>query len=178
VIYYIVRKTNYNWQAIAAVLAFLMLVLTASWYLYSAGESKKLHHQHLKPEISCQMEYPIKVEGDKVFRNKSNPDIIIKNNGPIIALSVSCDLKTYVYHRKRDEVTTLFDYGFKGFTHAVSAQKLEPFSEVRYSCVGVNGEDLTAVYSLSITYHRESDMEPFSIREYFFTENGQYNFGE
>lgn len=165
------KKTNYNWVAIAAVAAVLMLISTWAWYYYSDYASKRLHHQHIKPDISCSMEYPIKVEGDKVFRKKRNPDIIIKNNGPIKTVSVFCDIKTYVYNGKKDKITSFIDFGFRGFDHAVSTAELEPFNEVRYSCIGINGEDLIAVYSVIVNYHRESDMEPFSFQEYFFTEN-------
>ena len=46
------------------------------------------------PDITCTMEYPIKAEGDKVFRNKHNPEIVISNNGPVKALSVSLIFNT------------------------------------------------------------------------------------
>lgn len=158
-------------MAIAAVAAVLMLISTWAWYYYSDYASKRLHHQHIKPDISCSMEYPIKVEDDKVFRNKRNPDIIVKNDGPLKVVSVSCDIKIYVYNGKKDKIIDFIDFGFSGFDHAVSTPELEPFNEVRYSCIGINGEDLIAVYYVSASYHRESDMEPFSFQEYFFTEN-------
>lgn len=129
--------------------------------------------QNVKPNISCSMEYPIKVEKDKVFRNKRNPEIVVKNNGPIKVVSVSGDLKIYEYNLSKNEITGFGDEGFRSFDHAFSAQELKPFDELRHSTVGLTGKDLLSIYIVKVNYHRESDMEPFTLEEYFFTENGK-----
>ena len=56
------------------------------------------------PDISCSMEYPIKVEKDRSFRDTKNPAIIIKNSGPIAAVSLSAVINIYVYNTKENEI--------------------------------------------------------------------------
>lgn len=129
------------------------------------------NQQHVKPDISCAMEYPIEVNNGKVFRNKQNPMVVIKNKGPIRAVSPSCDIKIYLYDAEKHKITKFIDHGFMSFDHAVSAQELEPFQELNYSCIGVNEKNLVAIYFVSVRYYRESDMESFSLQEYFLTEN-------
>lgn len=127
--------------------------------------------QNIKPDISCLMEYPIKVENDKYFRNKRNPDIVVKNNGPINVVSVSCDIKIYGYDLAKNKIIRFVDTGFRSFDHAFSAQELKPFDELRHSTIGLPGKDVLAIYVVKVNYHRKSDMEPFTLEEYFFTEN-------
>jgi len=128
-------------------------------------------HSKVKPDVSCLMEYPIKIENDKYFRNKRNPDIVVKNSGPIKAISVSCDIKIYQYDLARNEIIRYLDTGFKSFDHVFSAPELKPFDELRHSTIGLTGKDTLAIYVVKVNYHRELDMKPFTFEEYFFTEN-------
>jgi hypothetical protein len=127
--------------------------------------------QRVKPNISCVMEYPIKVENDKIFRNKRNPDVVIKNEGPIKVVSLTGKIKIYVYNTKEDKITNFIDTRCGGFNHSLSAQELEPFKEIRDSCLSVKGEDLITIYFVNVNYYQESMMELFTIQEYFFMEN-------
>lgn len=129
-------------------------------------------HKNAKPDILCLMEYPIeKDEKNNYTRNKRNPDIVVSNNGPIKAVSVSCDIKIYRYDLSKSEITGFVDEGFKSFDHAFSVQELKPFEELRHSTIGLTGKDVLAIYVLNVDYHRESDMKPFTLKEYFFIEN-------
>ena len=78
-------------------LIFGLVFTTVGGYLTKDGWHK-WHQKTVIPNISCSMKYPIKVEDDKVARNKRNPDVIITNNGPIKVVSVVCDIKVYVYN--------------------------------------------------------------------------------
>ena len=73
--------------------------------------------------------------------------------------------------KKNDKIDTFIDSGFKSLNHTLSSKELEPFDEIRQSLIGINKKDLIAVYYVSVSYYRESDMEPFSLDEYFFSEN-------
>lgn len=170
-IYALKKYANLEWGAIGAIATVLTLISGLGWYLIQDYNTKRLHHQHVKPDVSCSMEYPIKVENEKIFRNKRNPDIILKNNGPIKAVSVSCNIMIYIYDAKKSLIAYASEWKFKGFDHTFSAQELEPFAEIRQSVMGDNTENTIAVYSVTAKYHRESDMETFSFETYFFTEN-------
>jgi len=132
---------------------------------------RKQHH--VKPEISCSMENPIQFENDKYFRNKRNPNIIVRNNGPIKAVSVSCDIKIYDYNLAQNKIVAFVETGFRSFAQAFFAQELEPFDELRRSTLGTKGKDILGIYVVKVNYHRESDMKPFSLQKYFFTQNGK-----
>ncbi len=125
----------------------------------------------IEPKISCVIEYPIKVENEKPYRNTKNPSIFIKNSGPIPAISLSATIDIYAYNTKDNEIVELIKTGFKGFDHAMSAKELEPFSDIEYSTIGIDGKDIIAVYSVSVSYYRKSDMKSFKFNELFFTRN-------
>ena len=143
-----------DWLPFLAGLAFwpkiivTIIVLASAAFILIAMWTPKV-----KPDVSCSMEYPIKVEDEKIFRNKRNPDIILQNNGPIKAVSVSCDITIYLYDEKKDLIYEAVYCKFKGFDHAFSAQELEPFNEIRQSVLGVNTENTIAVYSVTAKYH-------------------------
>ena len=61
----------------------------------------------VQPDIACSMEYPIKNEDDRVFRDKHNPVIVISNNGPVKALSVSGEVEAYQYDLKKTKLPGL-----------------------------------------------------------------------
>ncbi len=124
-----------------------------------------------EPNISYLMEYPIKVENEKPYRNTRNPTIIIKNSGPISAVSLSVIIDIYVYNIKENKIVELIKTGFKSFDHAISVKEFEPFSDKVHSTIGINSKDLIAVYSVSASYYRKSDMKFFKKDEYFFTHN-------
>ncbi len=125
----------------------------------------------IEPKISCLMEYPIKVENEKPYRNTKNPSIFIKNSGPIPAVSLSATVDIYVYNTKEKKISKLIKTGFKGFDHAMSAKELESFSDIEHSTIGIDGKDIISVYSVSVSYYSKSDMKLFKLNELFFTHN-------
>jgi len=123
------------------------------------------------PDITCSMEYPIKNEDDKVFRDKHNPEIVISNNGPVKALSVSGEVEAYQYDLKKDKITG-FAYGrMKSFDHAFSKEELNPFDEIRHSTMGLSGENILAIYVVKVVYHVGPRMEQFALERRFFEES-------
>ena len=124
-----------------------------------------------KPDIKCTMEYPIKAEDDKIFRNKHNPEVVISNNGPVKALSVSGDVKAYRYDSQKDEITGFVYQGMKSFDHAFSKEELKPFDELRHPTMGMSGENILAIYVVSVIYHIEQGMARFDLESRFFVEN-------
>jgi len=131
-----------------------------------------IQQQHVKPNISCSMEYPIKAENGKYSRDKRNPDIIVRNNGPIKAVALTVDVKIYTYNTELERIVEYTDIGLEGFGFVQSAKELEPFDHIKHSTIGVKGKNLIAAYLIDIVFHRESAPEQLSVREYFFTRNG------
>lgn len=125
----------------------------------------------VQPKITCSMEYPIKNEDDRVFRDKHNPEIVISNNGPVKALSVSGEVEAYQYDSKKDEITGFAYQGMKSFDHAFSKEELKPFEEMKHSTMGMSGENILAIYVVRVIYHVGPEMEQFDLESRFFVEN-------
>ena len=122
------------------------------------------------PNISCTMEYPIKSEGDKVFRDKHNPEIVISNNGPVKALSVSGEVDVFYYNSIKAKITGYANQGMKSFDHAFHKEELKPFDEMRQPTIGVSGEKILAIYIVRLVYHVGPEMKKFDLESRFFVE--------
>jgi len=167
------NKTWFIWSLFGG-LVFGLLTGFLIWQNEVWKDQKKIAavaQNDIEPNISCLMEYPIKVGNKKPYRNTKNPSILIKNSGPIPAVSLSATVDIYVYNTKENKIIELIKPGFKGFDHAMSAKALEPFSDVEHSTIGIDGKDIIAVYSVSVSYYRKSDMKIFNLNELFFTHN-------
>lgn len=160
------NMTVSNWA-----LYFCIILGLLAGFLIWQNEIWKSKKNKIKPNISCLMEYPVKVEGEHTYRDTSNPNIIINNSGPITAISLSVEIVTYIYNTKENKIDHVFKTGFESFKHAVSKTKLEPFTKIEQSTIGINGIHAIAVYVINIIYFRESDMKSFTLNEYFFTQN-------
>ena len=123
------------------------------------------------PRISCTMEYPIKAEADKVFRDKHNPDIIVSNNGPVAALSVSGDVNIYGYDYQKDKINQYAYQGMKSFDHAFSKEELKPFDELRQPTIGLTGEKILSIYIVNVVFHVGTEMKRFEQEYRFFIEH-------
>lgn len=161
------------WQPVTSLVTiFLFFAAVSNFTGFNLRDILGKSQQNAKPDISCSMEYPIiKDEKNKYSRNTRNPDIVVSNNGPIKAVSVSCIVKIYGYDLSKNEIIGFAVEGFKSFDHAFSTQELKPFEELRHSALGLNGKDILAIYALKVDFHRESDMNLFTLEEYFFIEN-------
>ena len=105
------------------------------------------------------MEYPIKAEDDKVFRNKHNPEIVISNNGPVKALSVTGNVMSYRYNSDEDKIVSKMTQGMKSFTHSFFKEELKPFDELRHPTMGLTGENVIGIYIVSVVYYIHPDMD-------------------
>ena len=147
------------WQPFICIVFILSALATISEVTdYSLKDIIGWFKHDLKPDISCVMEYPIKTEPGKIYRNTKNPDIIIKNNGPIKAVAITVDLKVYVYNQLDDSIIIFFDMGFRSFDHFLSAQELKPFKELKKSVIGHGGKEIK-IYYVEVKYHHESNMK-------------------
>ena len=138
---------------------------------FSLKDILGINKNHVKPNISCSMEYPIKGKNGKYSRDKRNPDIIVRNNGPIKAVALTVNVKIYSYNPELRRIVNYSDPGLEGFDFVQSDKELEPFDHIKHSTIGVKGKNLIAAYLVDIVFHRESEVEKFSVREHFFTRN-------
>lgn len=123
------------------------------------------------PDITCTMEYPIKAENDSVFRDKHNPEIIVSNNGPVAALSVTGDVNVYQYDSQKDKITGYAYQGMKSFDHTFSKEELKPFDELRQPTLGLTGENILAIYIVDVVFYVGAEMERFEQEYRFFIEH-------
>jgi len=117
------------------------------------------------------MEYPIKAEDDKVFRNKHNPEIVISNNGPVKVLSVSGSVISYRYNSDQDKIVSKITQGMKSLTHSFFKEELKPFDELRHPTIGLTGNNVIGIYILIVTYYVHTEMERVDFEKKFFIEN-------
>jgi hypothetical protein len=123
------------------------------------------------PDITCTMEYPIKAEDGNVFRDKDSPEIILSNNGPVAALSVSGDVNVFRYDFQKNKITGYVYQGMKSFDYAFSKEELKPFDELRQPTIGLTGENILAIYIVDVVFHIGAEMERFEQEYRFFLEH-------
>lgn len=172
-IFYSSNKTSFIWTLFGG-LVFGLLTGFLIWQneVWKNQANTTIATQNaIEPKVSCSMEYPIKFEEKRPYRDTENPIIIIKNSGPVNAVSLSAVINIYVYNIKENNIVNFIKTGFKGFDHAISAKEFEPFADIKHSTIGIIGNDIIAVYSVTVNFYRKSDMKPFKLNEYFFTHN-------
>ncbi len=158
------------WQPFAVIVAVISLLAAISEF--TGFNLRNLFPKApVKPDITCSMEYPIKIEDDKVFRDKHNPEIVISNNGPVKALSVSGNVETYEYDSKKDKIAGYVYIGMKRFNYSFSKEELAPFDELRHPTMGMSGENIMAIHVVSVVYHVGPEMEQIDLKSRFFVEN-------
>ena len=161
---------QHAWQPLAAIVA--VVVFFAALSEFTGFSLRDLYTKAPPiPDITCTMEYPIKAEDDKVFRNKHNPEIVISNNGPVKALSVSGDVRSYRYNSEKDKIVSVVSQGMKSFSHSFFKEELKPFDELRHPTMGLAGVNLIGIFIITVTYHLDPDMKRIDFKKRFFIEN-------
>ena len=168
------NKTLFVWTLFGGIVLGLLagfLIFQNEIWKSQANLVEAKNQDDIIPNISCTMEYPIKSEGDKVFRNKHNHELVISNNGPVKALSVSGRVELFNYNLINDKITTYTNQGMNNFDHAFHKEELKPFEEMRHPTIGLSGEKILAIYIVRVAYHVGLKMEKFNLESRFFVEN-------
>ena len=161
---------QHAWQPLAAIVAIVLFF--AALAQFSGFSLRDFISKSLPvPDITCTMEYPIKAEGDKVFRNKHNPEIVISNNGPVKALSVSGNVMSYRYNSDEDKIVSKMTQGMKKLTHSFFKEELKPFDELRHPTMGLTGKNVIGIYIVRVVYYIHPEMEQIEFEKKFFIEN-------
>lgn len=165
---------HHSWQLILSVVAIVGFIATVSeFYGYGRHDIFAKKKVHSKPEITCSLEYPTHTEDDKGVHNKRNPDVVISNRGLLKASSISGNVKVYRYDSEKDDITAAAVQSLKTVDHAISGHELKALGELRHSTLGFPGENLLAIYIISVDYYVEPNMQPVNLINYFFVENHQ-----
>lgn len=161
---------QHAWQPLAAIVA--VVVFFAALAELTGFSLRDLFSKAPPvPDISCTMEYPIKTEDDKIFRDKHNPEIIVSNNGPVSALSVSGNVNIYQYDSQKDAITGYAYQGMKSFDYAFSKKEFKPFEDLRHPTMGMNGENILAIYITDVVFYVGNEMKQFEREFRFFVEH-------
>jgi hypothetical protein len=135
----------------------------------TAPNTSKAEPSLPEPIVRSYLEHPIITEGNQPSINKKNPDAILRNDGPVIALSVKVDL--WVLYFQREQVTNAGSLGKSPHGHLFAVDELKPSQELRQSVVGGSGSSLAA-YIMDIEFNRKGDLKAFKRRDIFFVEKG------
>lgn len=151
---------------ILSILAVIISLISAGNSVYQTIETRKIYRTHIQPDIQCVMRPRPEAKGDYV-----EAQLVVLNNGPIKAASLSVSYRAYMYNPKTFKIIAsmgiaedLVDYAIIQPELMVGQRIVQP----------VFGTSPTAIYVFNITYYRESDMEKFSRREIFLADSGSY----
>ncbi len=147
-IFYSSNKTWFIWSLFGGII-FGLFTGFLIWQNEIWKNQTNAVQNNLIPDVSCLMEYPIKAKEDNAFRDTNNPTIIITNSGPIAAISLSAKINIYMYSTKENNIIKYIKSGFINTDHTISANKLEPFGNLKQSTIGISGNDIIAVYFIN-----------------------------
>ena len=162
---------QHAWQPFAAIVAVVLFFAALSEF--TGFSLKDFFSKSLPaPDIICTMEYPIKTENNKAFRDKSFPEIVVTNKGPVSALSVSGRVILYDYDSNKDEIIGVGYNCYEGFDHAFAEKELVPFDKIRQLLTSYVGENKIVIYDVSVTYYVGEERKRYHLKKRFFVENG------
>lgn len=155
----IIKKIEF-WALIISVLAFMSSI-------YVSCEQRELNHQHITPEIFSKIEFPFRVNK----YDTTNPEIIIFNNSPLKAISITVDVLDILYDTNKKEVVKYIASKHDPHDHLLFLEELAPGKSERKSIAGTNFSDCIDTFIIDLAYFRPSDMKQYKKRELVFIEN-------
>src|SRR5882757_3807978 len=135
---------------------------------YQTVQARKIFRSYVRPDVQCVVRHSSRPE------DRDNPlaaELVIWNNGPIKATSVSMAYRVYVVIPD-----TLRVPASEGISEdLLDAAILQPELSVGGKIIKpVFGSGPMAIFVVSINYYRDSDMEKFSRQDFFLYESGAY----
>jgi len=134
----------------------------------SYSNVRKLNYQHIKPGISCKLNYPL----------KDNPTIIIKNESPIKIVSLGIKHRLFTFDKRTNEVGIGVLAGDAlGGENMIFQEELGPsaFTYQQLIKISENGHHPTGkiiIYLFNMRYYRPTDMKQYDDREIYFVDEG------
>ncbi|MGA2801799.1 MAG: hypothetical protein ABSE97_05455 [Verrucomicrobiota bacterium] len=135
---------------------------------YQTVQARKIFRPYVRPDIQCVVRHSSRPE------DKDNPlatELVVWNNGPIKAVSVSVAYKSFIV-----DLTTLKVIASMSIPEDLSdATFIQADLEVGPKIIRpILGTSPPVVTVVEITYYRESDMKKFSREDFFFNDSGSY----
>ena len=162
---------QHAWQlllvVVAAAVAVAILLLAISEFSgFSLRDLLSKQSVHAEPNITCALVFPTETEDQ-------NPEVVIRNDGPVKAVSIYWDVKVYQYDLVIDDITACAMLGSGSRDHTFFHKKINPSEEFRHSTIGLSGENVLAIYLISGFYYVEPNTQPFNLKHYYFVENNR-----
>jgi tetratricopeptide (TPR) repeat protein len=134
-----------------------------------AEENRRYHQEQVKPDVRVVVRHS---SSPSQHDNAMAAEVVVWNNGPIKAVSLTGTYRVYVLDPTNYYVFAsmgisepLVDYSF-----SLSELKQPPDNYVKQ----ILSAGSPALYVVNLTYYRETDMEQYSAEDYFLFDNGAY----
>ena len=153
---------------ILSIVAILISIVSAGNSIYQTMETRKIYRANVRPDVQCVIRHSSRPE------DKDNPlatELVIWNNGPINAVSVSMAYREYLIDPVTLKVLASIGIAEDLLDSAILQPELTVGQKIGKPVVGTS---LPAVFVVNITYYRESDMEKFSREDFILYESGSY----
>jgi tetratricopeptide (TPR) repeat protein len=133
-----------------------------------AEANRRYHQENVKPDVRA------------VIRHSSSPtqkdnaiaaELVVWNNGPIKAVSLSGSYRTYILNPTNYYVVASMGISEPLVDYSFSMPEFKPIDNYVKQILSVSSP---ALYVANLTYYRETDMERYSTEDYFLFENGAY----
>jgi tetratricopeptide (TPR) repeat protein len=133
-----------------------------------AEANRRYHQENVKPDVRAVIRHSSSPTGKD---NAIAAELVVWNNGPIKAVSLSGSYRIYILNP-----TNFYVVASMGIS--------EPLVDYSFSIPEFKADDnyvkqilsasSPALYVVNLTYYRETDMEQYSTEDYFLFENGAY----
>jgi len=165
-------------QFIGVVIAIVALVVSAK-SCSTARESLALSNQQAEENRRYHQEY-VKPDVRAVIRHSSSPtqkdnaiaaELVVWNNGPIKAVSLSGAYRVYILNPTNFYVVASMGISEPLVDYSFSLPEFKPTDQYVKQILSASSP---ALYVVNLTYYRETDMERYSTEDYFLFENGAF----
>lgn len=134
-----------------------------------AEASRRYHQENVKPDVRSVVRHSSSpTEND----NAMAAELVVWNNGPIKAVSLSGNYRVYVLNPTNFHVFASMGISEPLVDYSFSKPEFKPNDNYIKQILSASSP---ALYVVNLTYYRETDMERFNTEDYFLYYNGLYH---
>jgi hypothetical protein len=149
------------------VLCFGAIIEISGYSLFALSQSESVPQ---KPNISCVLEFADASGDESDIFVSGQPQIVIRNHGPVTARSINWNAKVFRYDFKIGDITAVAIQGDAILNHRITGKDLIPYGELRSPAIELIGDNLLAVYIINIDFYDQTVKHSFSLVKNFFVE--------
>jgi len=133
-----------------------------------AEDNRRYHQEYVNPDVRVFVRHA----SSPAYKDQAMAaELVVWNNGPIKAVSLSGAYRVYVLNP-----TNYYVYASMGISeplvdYSFSLPEFKPNDNYVKQILSLGP---TALYVVNLTYYRETDMERYSTEDYFLFENGAF----